>query len=300
MPPFITAIVPVWNGGRFIRPLLESLLDSNHPKNRLAVLICDNGSADDSLREIDDSFRRLRLQGVFCRVISPGKNLGVPRAYNLLLAGLPPQTDYVLRLDQDVLLEREALPGMLEAFESRRNAGIVGPIFVDYESGEKTVHGPGRLSAWRMKIGQGDPRIPGPCDWLHGAAMLIRADLFTRGGLRFSEDYFLYYDDTVICLEARALGRDVVYWPSAKVRHAVSTTRDKSSRRRMYYSVRGRLLLAARHGSWKQKLGCLVPFFFIGCHWNALRSAIAGHPDLAIIPYLAGFDYLTSRLGKRL
>lgn len=62
--PLVTVGVPVYNGQRFLRRALDSLLNSDYPN--LEVIICDNGSSDDtadiaaSYVKRDNRFRHYR------------------------------------------------------------------------------------------------------------------------------------------------------------------------------------------------------------------------------------------------
>lgn len=46
--PFVSIIIPVFNGERLIDGCLERLLNQTYPKERLEILVVDNGSTDDS------------------------------------------------------------------------------------------------------------------------------------------------------------------------------------------------------------------------------------------------------------
>jgi glycosyltransferase involved in cell wall biosynthesis len=50
--PFVSIIVPVYNGSRTIDALLSSLLALDYPADRREILIVDNQSTDDTRERI--------------------------------------------------------------------------------------------------------------------------------------------------------------------------------------------------------------------------------------------------------
>jgi N-acetylglucosaminyl-diphospho-decaprenol L-rhamnosyltransferase len=57
-----------------------------------------------------------------------------------------------------------------------------------------------------------------PSDWLPGASMMIRRQVFDAIGL-MDENYFLYYEETDFCLQARRAGWSCWYVPQSRVMH---------------------------------------------------------------------------------
>ncbi|MFZ2651073.1 MAG: glycosyltransferase family 2 protein [Burkholderiaceae bacterium] len=59
---------------------------------------------------------------------------------------------------------------------------------------------------------------PAQVDWLPGASMMIRREVFDVVGL-MDEDYFLYFEETDFCLQARKAGWQCWYVPQSRVMH---------------------------------------------------------------------------------
>lgn len=57
-----------------------------------------------------------------------------------------------------------------------------------------------------------------PIDWLPGASMMIRREVFESVGL-MDEGYFLYYEETDFCLQAKRAGWECWYVPQSRVMH---------------------------------------------------------------------------------
>src|SRR6185436_15786996 len=58
-----------------------------------------------------------------------------------------------------------------------------------------------------------------PVDWVMGAAMLIRREMFTAAG-GFDERFFLYWEDADLCRRLWQRGWSTRYVPRARVTHA--------------------------------------------------------------------------------
>jgi len=303
--PLISIIMPNWNGRDYTLRCLDSITAVNYPLDRIEVIIADNGSTDGSVEAIRSKFSALHQFG-FRRLvlITIGYNAGAPAAYNRCIDELSQDSDIVLKIDNDTLLEHATLSEIAYAFHSHPSAGIVGARIVSYSNPEMLVHGPGFLHPLTLAayFKNEDQEIPCICDFVNGAGMAIRAELMRRHRLRFAEEYFLYWDDTDFCASVRQLGYQVLYWPRAVIRHVISASAGNTTvnPRRAYYYLRGRLLFATRHGTLRQKIGFLLPYFLFGCHISALRATLSGEIERVCAIYRACFDVLTGRLGKQL
>ena len=85
------------------------------------------------------------------------------------------------------------------------------------------------------------PTQPTRVDWLAGASMMVRHQVFESAGL-FDERYFLYYEETDFCLRARECGFTTWYVPESRVEHvgAASTGWKDFTKPRTPHWFRGR------------------------------------------------------------
>jgi GT2 family glycosyltransferase len=63
-------------------------------------------------------------------------------------------------------------------------------------------------------------------DWVRGAVMLVRFNLFKEIG-GFDERFFLYLEDTDLCLRFRKKGYDIAYNPEAMFYHKLGSSTNK-------------------------------------------------------------------------
>ena len=110
MDKLVTVIIPAWNAERWLENTLRSVLNQTH--RRLRILVIDDGSADGTaalLARLREEDPRLDFRTV--------PNGGPAAARNRALELLDPETDYVMFLDADDLLEPDALAYALENAE---------------------------------------------------------------------------------------------------------------------------------------------------------------------------------------
>ena len=60
--------------------------------------------------------------------------------------------------------------------------------------------------------------VPERVDWLPGASMMVRREVFEKIGL-MDEDYFLYFEETDFCLQAARAGFETWYVPASRIMH---------------------------------------------------------------------------------
>lgn len=109
--PSITAVIPAYNEGKFIRYALSSILRSDYPKDKIRVIAVDDGSSDDTWEHM------LAMQPAFdaanvCFVphrhhVNMGKRAGIQTGFGLATG------DVIVSLDSDSVLETRALRNLV-------------------------------------------------------------------------------------------------------------------------------------------------------------------------------------------
>jgi GT2 family glycosyltransferase len=116
----------------------------------------------------------------------------------------------VLLVTQDLRLRPGAIPALLEAAARSPAFGVLGPVL--WARGEDRVFSyggrRGRRGGWVSHIRErpsGASDGIAECDWVDGAAILIRREVLDRAGL-LDERLFIYFEETELCLRATDLG----------------------------------------------------------------------------------------------
>ena len=171
--PSISVLMPVYNGERFLREAIESVLKQTFTD--FEFIIIDDGSTDTSL-EIASSFRDERI-----RVIaSTHKGLVLQLNSGLSIA----QTDIIARMDADDISLPERFSLQYHFLKEHPMVGAVSSSFqlIDQYGARGVIKW---LPAKDEQIRQ---MIPVFCPLSHGASMFRRTVVLENGG--YDERYF--------------------------------------------------------------------------------------------------------------
>jgi len=232
--PRLTVVIVNWNGREYLRGCLDSLRDSVDQR-MCGVTIVDNGSTDDSLAMVRANFE-------FADVVESPVNLGFARANNI--GFFRARTPYVLLLNSDTIVSRDALEGMVSAMDAHpeldvctcQHVGASGepqdPFFrfptLKSEFATMTGMFKWRIVRWlkRKRSGakgvsgddEGDPLQVMSVGWVSGACMLLRREPVAEIGC-LDERFFFYSEDTDLCLSVRKRGGEIGFIPGITITH---------------------------------------------------------------------------------
>lgn len=166
----------------------------------------------------------------------------------------------VLLLTPDAHLPPDGAAKLLNTMNAEPRAGVVGPVVIYSESPRKiaaggTVDARGRVQPLRELRAD----TPHDVDWLDGCCLLLRPEALRQVN-GFDEDYFLYYEETDLCLRLRQHGWRVLLVPSVSVLHP--KTASSAPPHYYYYMARNGYRFRARHfgvPAWRNGLELLKP-----------------------------------------
>jgi len=113
---FVSILLPVYNGARYLDSAVRSLLGQTHTDFELLIL--DDGSSDGSA-ELAETFRDSRI-----RVLRSEGNMGLPATLNKGLRAA--RAELVARQDADDLSHPERLERQVRFLETHREVGLLG------------------------------------------------------------------------------------------------------------------------------------------------------------------------------
>jgi GT2 family glycosyltransferase len=204
------------------------------------MVIVDNDSGDGSFEALSAFVAKQDWPHV--RVVASGHNGGFGAGNNVGIwagRGDGQRADYVYFLNSDAFPAPDAVRLLVETLESHPNVGIAG----------SHIHGPEgdpHITAFRfpsiasefehaMRFGPvtrllRENRVPmdlpletAQVDWLAGASMMMRQDVIDQVGA-FDETFFLYFEETDLCLRAARAGHTTIYVPESRVSHIGSVS----------------------------------------------------------------------------
>ena len=260
--PRVSTIILNWNGLADTRECLQSLRDASYPAQRVTVV--DNGSKQDEARLLEEEF------GDFIHLIRNPTNVGVAAGWNIgIRYALEQGTDYVLLLNNDVIVDPGFLSELVAAAESRPGLAAACPKTYFRDRPDVIYSTGGRVNLWTAtarQIGRGQADLGqfgrvARRDYADGVCMLIPTTAFERVGL-LDEDYFAYWEETDWCFRAREKGLRCCYVPEAKIWHKAA--RSISPGNDFYYLYRRNALLFVRkRGNPLHLASALLVHFFV-------------------------------------
>lgn len=195
----VTAAIPCYNGGLYLRQSLASLARQTRPADE--ILVVDDGSTDDSAAIAREVGVRL--------VQHPG-NRGLAAARNTALAHAT--GDVIVFVDADAVADGRLIEALLSGYDAPDVAGVGGQ---GIEANIQNAYD--RWRALHATQGHG-PRPLDRCEFLYGlCSSYRRGALEAVGG--FDERYRTNGEDVDVGARLRAAGFRLVYRPEAVVHH---------------------------------------------------------------------------------
>lgn len=208
--PSVTAVIVNYKSGAYAAECIQSLMDQNYPG--LEIVVIDNASSDGSVELLRSTF------GNKITLIESLENLGFGQANNLAISKVT--TTYLLLVNPDArLMQQDFVAKLINFMELHPEVGIAGPeIHEPLKRRPYVMPKRSYPSQNRLRDQSFIKSLPGPYAWILGACMCIRRDLYEKIG-GFDPDYFLYGEDTDICLRVRKAGFAIGYCDQAKLAH---------------------------------------------------------------------------------
>ena len=250
----LSVVVVNWNAGAQLIACLESIVKYGDGMVR-QVYVVDNGSVDGS-DTCADGMPNVTL-------VRAGANLGFAKACNLGAQGS--KGEYLLFLNPDAALYADTLTRALAYIKNPTNfkVGICGVQLRD-ELGHVSrscarFPSPFGFVTHAIGLDRVFPRLGHFMrEWPHqqtrevdhviGAFFLERRSVFDalQG---FDERFFVYYEDLDFSYRANLAGWRSVYLSGVQAFHAGGGTSNQVKARRLFYSLRSRLLYSFKHYS---------------------------------------------------
>ena len=200
------------------------------------AVIVDNDSGDGSAEQILAAVDSNGWGG-WASLIRAPRNGGYAYGNNLAISEALESENapgLILLLNPDTIVHAGALRTMVSFMESHPDVGICGSALEDADGRlQHTAHrfpSPlgelsrgARLGALQRVLGPWLDQAPSgrdikACDWVSGASMMVRREVFQKVGL-MDEKYFLYFDEVDFCARAARAGYRSWYVPTARIVH---------------------------------------------------------------------------------
>ncbi len=252
--PSVLAVVLNWNNFDDTAECLQSLSAQAYPV--LSTLIVDNGSTDGSFERLAAAWKG---KAEFLR---SDENLGTAAGYNIgIRAALERGLDYVLLLNNDVVLKPGLIEALLPAFEAIPRLATVSPIVTYYEDPGMVWFAGGIYNAlWGLSrhrllekpLNSADHMLGRlyPTDYVPTCAAMTATAVFADVGL-LDERFFLGHDDIDWGIRLKRAGYQLRVVGRPLVAHKISVSSGSRgsnvfSPLQAYHYARGSVLIGRK------------------------------------------------------
>jgi GT2 family glycosyltransferase len=257
----LSIIIVSYNARRHLENCLSSLFETP-PMTPHDVTVVDNASTDGSANAV-------RAAWPHVQVIAQDRNTGFAAANNTGIRAT--HGDLIMLLNSDTIVPRGAVDALVQRLTADSQAAVAGPRLIDTAGVAELSFGEMispftelrqkallALHGWRVppvtNFVERITRREQYVDWLSAACLLVYRNDAEAVGL-LDERYFLYMEDVDFCASIRALGRRILFTPSAEITHVRGRSRAAApDAARAAYRRSHLAFYEKHHPSWLQLL----------------------------------------------
>lgn len=243
--PLIGIVLVNYNGHDLTIKTIESIFASGYPN--VEIIVVDNKSIDDSIDLIEKKYPRLKI-------IKNNENLGFGEANNQGINYLINQAncEYILLLNNDVEIDKNLIYELLKKasisvvtvpkimYFDTPNIIWYGGGYINFETGSVKQRGINENDSHKYDFEE-------YVTFASGCCLLIHSEILKKIG-GFDESYFMYYEDTDLCMKFIHNNIKIKYCPKAKLWHKVSSSSGGiTSRFKTYYKTRNKLYFLRKY-----------------------------------------------------
>lgn len=194
--PAVDIVTVSYNSSAHFTDYVRALSELDYPRNKIKVIVVDNGSRDNSVGMLRGLLPKLPFA---CELVESDRNLGFAGGCNR--GAMQGSAPFILFLNPDTSVVPNVVRRLIERTLSEPQAGLI-----------EAAQGPVELLKWH------DP-VSNYTDWCSGAALLARREAFVE--VRMFDTFFFpaYCEDVDLSWRMWLAGWKCVYEPRARVRH---------------------------------------------------------------------------------
>jgi GT2 family glycosyltransferase len=244
----ISIIILNYNGRKWLKKCLDSILNSDFNKKNYEVIVVDNNSPDNSIEIAKKSN---------VKIIENKENLGFAEGNNIGMRKA--KGDYIVLFNNDLIVEKNWLKKAFSIMEENKKIGALGgKIFYKKTSeewfGGAKIHFGGLVNHHYLSNNIGES------DYMVGAAVMFRKSVLDKIGL-FDKRFFLYSEDIDLGKRIRKNKYKVIYNPELISYHMIE--KDRVSSVQEYYEQRNRPYLCFKDYHYMKLFFILIDFFIL-------------------------------------
>lgn len=294
-------IIITWNGIHLLKKFLPSVLATDY--SNFEIILGDNHSDDDTVSWIRQTWPTIKI-------VELDDNYGYAGGNNRAAASA--SGDILIFLNNDAAVEPNWLTPLNTMFGSS-DADLIQPKLKSWKDPDFFEYAGaaggyidrlgypfcrGRLFDTVEKDG-GQYDQPAPLFWVSGAALAIRANIFSELG-GFDEEFEFHMEEIDLCWRAHHAGYRCYSQPESVVYHLGGGSLEASNPRKTFYNYRNSLLMLVKNYTGNLFLTIFARLCLDGV--SGIRSLLAGRPKETVAifrSHMSFYGMLGSALKKR-
>ena len=272
----LTVIIVSFNTRELTLKAVETLI-ANAGDVTMRIVVFDNASGDGSAEAVSAAFPAVE-------VVANAENIGFGRANNVVAETAT--TDWLLLLNPDTETHPGAVENLLTFAKQHPAAGITGGRTVFPDGSLNIASCWRRMTVWSLfcnavglsklfrnseifnseAFGGWQRDTVREVDIVVGCFLMISTRLWRELG-GFDPRYFMYGEETDLCLRAREKGYRPMITPDAQIMHLVGAS-SKQVSDKVVRVVRAKASLIRDHWPrWRQPIGLFLLWLWSLLHW---------------------------------
>jgi len=236
----IAVVICNYNKKGYVLDCIESVFASNF--TAFDLIVVDNASTDGSVEAIRERF------GDKLTLLVNEENTGGSGGFN---RGMQYAMDkdcykYIHLLDNDVIIDKDAIVALYEFMENHSDAGACGSLVCRMQARDFIQDYGANIDLEHLSVSpiNGGEKISDSlydyvvCDYIAACSAIYRIDTLKTTGI-MDKDYFIYWDDIALSCEIRTIGYKIYACKKSVVWHCESQgNRNAFSK---YYTLRNKI-----------------------------------------------------------
>jgi len=264
----VAIVVLNWQQPELSIDTIESLKKIKHSGFSYHIFLVDNGSKDDCVKVLKQKYDKDKQVTL---ILLP-TNLGFAAGNNFgIKTALKKKLDYILLINNDVLVDPNFLQELLKPFPKNPKLGASSPKIYfapgfefhkdRYSKSEigKVIWSAGGKVDWNNvyannvgldEVDRGQYNTPRyDLEFTSNCCILVKSEIIKKTGL-MSEDYFMYCEDGDFCQQIKQHGYQIGYQPTSIIWHLNSgSSQAGGGPFHDYFLTRNRLIFASKYAS---------------------------------------------------
>ena len=267
--PLVSVVIPTYNRKEKLVRLVESILRSNYPKDKMEIIVVDDASNDRTFERIKTKFPKVKIIRSEKELFPAGsRNIGIKNA----------RGDYIFLIDDDNVIDKDCISELINVIEKDFNPaiGIAAPIMYYLKQPyriwcagiERDMTTSLTKCIGRNKTDNGQfTELIESKDFPN--AFMIGRIIIEKVGTLDEKSFPIHYEESDFGERVRRAGYRIVCNPKAKIWHDIPLPEEVKDRARLfhvhnefraYYAAKNRVIFHKKYSKWWQFLTFILVF----------------------------------------